>query len=720
MKGVKRVAAARQGYGPRGGRRWVLAILCLGWAWLATGRAAEELPLVDFSQLDAAHVTRQDAQVDVVPPPAGPAWHVQMAHATRPSVTISGDWDLSAYAQVAVSIHNLRSDWLRVVCRIENAQAHEQFYCVSAAHRLAGAGTATMVIDLAAAPPPWVKVQVVGMRQKPWGGAVNGEHALDLEHVTKLVFSVESPAGESEFELRDLRARGWRPVPSPTLRDPATFFPFIDRYGQYVHRDWPGKIHDDSELQAARTAEEADLAAHPGPDSWDQYGGWQAGPAQAATGYFYPLKVGSKWWLVDPAGKLFFSTGITGVRVQQGVTPIAGRETYFAELPPRTGEFAGCYFTPSVPAVMGHYKGQAPLSYNFCRSNCQRKYGADWESTYATMAHRRLRSWGLNTIANWSDASIYELRRTPYVVPLTPAAAPRLEAATGYWGKFYDVYDPAFATTLAGLLTAERGKSIDDPWCIGYFVDNELAWGERDDELANATWRCPPTQPAKQALLAALRARYADLAAFNTAWGTAFADWDAVAANRAAPPDAGKAHADLAAFNAQVADTYFRTVRDTLKAAAPHQLYLGCRFAWHHPAAVAAAARYCDVVSFNLYRPAVASFKLPVEADVPMLIGEFHFGALDHGGFAAGLVSVADQAARGAAYTSYVQGAVQHPQFVGCHWFQYYDQATAGRPLDEENYHCGFVDVAGTPYPALTTASRALGATLYPARAREK
>ena len=100
-------------------------------------------------------------------------------------------------------------------------------------------------------------------------------------------------------------------------------------------------------------------------------------------------------------------------------------------------------------------------------------------------------------------------------------------------------------------------------------------------------------------------------------------------------------------------------------------------------------------------------------ADVPLLIGEFHFGALDRGLFHTGLVPVADQAARAQAYKDYVQGAVRHPQFVGCHWFQYQDEPTIGRVYDEENYQIGFVDVADTPYAETIAAARELGRNLY-------
>jgi len=119
------------------------------------------------------------------------------------------------------------------------------------------------------------------------------------------------------------------------------------------------------------------------------------------------------------------------------------------------------------------------------------------------------------------------------------------------------------------------------------------------------------------------------------------------------------------------------------------------------------------VVSYNIYKPGVASFEFNGGADVPLLVGEFHFGALDRGLFHTGLVPVENQQARAEAYRNYVRGALKHPQFVGCHWFQYYDEPTTGRCLDEENYQIGFVDIADTPYAETIAACRDVGYSLY-------
>ena len=94
------------------------------------------------------------------------------------------------------------------------------------------------------------------------------------------------------------------------------------------------------------------------------------------------------------------------------------------------------------------------------------------------MSHRRLRSWSMNTIANWSDSQIFLMRKTPYVVSAGSSGAKSIEGSSGYWGKFPDPFDPSFRAAIERRMSWERDKSAGDPFCIGYFVDNELGWGD--------------------------------------------------------------------------------------------------------------------------------------------------------------------------------------------------------------------------------------------------
>jgi hypothetical protein len=98
---------------------------------------------------------------------------------------------------------------------------------------------------------------------------------------------------------------------------------------------------------------------------------------------------------------------------------------------------------------------------------------------------------------------------------------------------------------------------------------------------------------------------------------------------------------------------------------------------------------------------------------VPLIIGEFDFGALDRGMFHPGLVEVESQEARGEAYKSYVRSVLEHSQLVGCHWFKYRDEPTTGRTWDDENYQVGLVDVCDTPYVETIEAIREVAADMY-------
>lgn len=247
-----------------------------------------------------------------------------------------------------------------------------------------------------------------------------------------------------------------------------------------------------------------------------------------------------------------------------------------------------------------------------------------------------------------------------------------------------------------------------------------MSWGN-EYSLAEAALKSPADQPAKQAFLADLRAKYGAITGLNAAWGTTHESWEALAGQRTAP-DRKQAAPDLAAFYSRTAETYFRAVRDAIREGAPGQLYLGCRFAWANTrAAAAAAAKYCDVVSYNLYQRSIADFVFDGGADVPLIVGEFHFGALDRGMFHTGLVPVPNQDARAQAYTDYVEGALRHRQFVGTHWFQWQDEPTTGRVYDEETTRSDWSTspTPRTPKPSPPYAAWATGCTDFEWRADE-
>jgi len=104
--------------------------------------------------------------------------------------------------------------------------------------------------------------------------------------------------------------------------------------------------------------------------------------------------------------------------------------------------------------------------------------------------------------------------------------------------------------------------------------------------------------------------------------------------------------------------------------------------------------------------------------DLPIMVGEWHFGALDAGLPASGIGHVPDQASRGKAFRVYLEDAAAKPWWVGVHYFTLYDQSALGR-FDGENYNIGFVDTCSRPYGPLVAAARAGHERMYRVAAGE-
>jgi hypothetical protein len=686
----------------------ISSILTNGNIAMSASRQGQSLVLFDFNRaFDVGSIITNDANVTLS---EDRALRVETGHTNRwPGITLkapAGRWDLSKYEYVSIDIKNQGTKAVTVSCRVDNPGADGRENCVSDNINLNPNTAGTLVVRLF--PTPWrlsEPVELIGMRGAPvYSGKV------DPANITQLLVFVTKPDINHVFDIKNIQAGG-----RIEMLDVKTFFPFIDEFGQYIHKDWPGKTHSLEELIANGKTEQKDLATRSGPDDRNKYGGWIARPRLEATGFFRVEKYKGKWWLVDPEGRLFWSHGIDCVR-SANATPITNREHYYRNLPKADSPFAKFYGGGSW-APHGYYKDHTPYrTYDFSRANFLRKYGPDWENIFAEVTHRRLKSWGINTIANWSDNKIYLMRRTPYVCTISYSCK-RLEGSQGYWGKFYDVFDTSFRQALRERLALEKGRAIDDPWCIGYFVHNEIAWGD-EVSLAVAALVSPADQPAKKVFINDLKTKYETIDKLNDIWGTKHQSWQSLLQSKEAP-DKKKAWADLTAFYTKTAETYFETIRDELKKVAPNQLYMGCRFAWVNDRAAKAAVKFCDIVSYNRYSYSVAEHRLPDNIDMPMIIGEFHFGALDRGMFHTGLRKTIDQQDRADKYKSYVQSALRNPYIVGTHWFQYKDQATTGRG-DGENYQIGFIDICDKPYPEIVKACREVGYNLYEYRLKNK
>ena len=67
---------------------------------------------------------------------------------------------------------------------------------------------------------------------------------------------------------------------------------------------------------------------------------------------------------------------------------------------------------------------------------------------------------------------------------------------------------------------------------------------------------------------------------------------------------------------------------------------------------------------------------------------------------------MANEEARGPAYSKFLKQAVAEPSIVGVHWFQYLDQPVTGRLLDGENGHFGMIGITDLPFTGFVDSVR--------------
>ncbi|WP_422422631.1 beta-agarase [Pseudomonas sp. GZD-222] len=616
--------------------------------------------------------------------------------------------------------------------------------------------TLTSRIDLPAGPAQTVVVPLTassplsqGMRAgppMPWTHEgqrwvlTSSSGELDLKQVVSVTLSMNKPNVAQSLLIERVG------IQDDDQLQKAVYTGLIDGYGQSTRSRWPEKIVSDDQLKAAATREQQQLKGWLAERSQlprDKFGGVNTGPSFDAKGFFRTEKRDGRWYLVTPEGHPFYSLGVNTVAVDGGRTYVTGREAMFTALP-KTGEPLAQFYgegnnNDGNGSSTGRQFNQGRW-FDFYAANLERGHGkacipvAASNTTAAVecpapvldlqrwQGHTldRLQAWGFNTLGNWSEPALGQANRLPYTLPLS-IVGDYTSISTGmdWWGRMPDPFDPRFAMATERAVAIAARDHRDDPWLIGYFADNELAWAAPGSDpkaryaLAYGTLRLTTDVPAKRAFLKQLRDKYRNQAGLSKAWGIDLPAWELMEDPGFEPPlpsaEYPEIEADFKYFQKVFAETYFKTISDSLKWHAPNHLLLGGRFAVSTPEAVTACAEFCDVLSFNFYTPKPQDgydFSQLNALDKPVLVSEFQFGSRDRGPFWPGPMEVAKEEGRGPAYAAFVKAALAEPSIVGVHWFQYQDQPASGRLLDGENGHFGLVGITDVPFQGFVDSVR--------------
>lgn len=486
------------------------------------------------------------------------------------------------------------------------------------------------------------------------------------------------------------------PLGDPSLPSGA----LLDEYGQWTLGDWDGKVGSESTLVERLRHQRSATDGEP-PSDLSQWGGWTERQFEA-TGFFRTHHDGDRWWLVDPDGHPFVSIGLNTVQPRH-LTAYEGLEDALAWLPDDEGRYEDALYD---------YEGESVV--NYLRTNLLRTFGDEaWCEGWAEIVFSHLWSWGFNTAGAWSE---WETARE-FELPYTRCLEVEFERADEAFAGLPDPFDEDVRADAAAV-AAQLEATASDPYMIGYYLGNYGAWTMDEKPPAAGMLERPVALAARDALADALRDEYGTDDTLQRAWGKDVT-FDAIRGPERVTVSTDAAREDLVAFSERMVDRLYRTLAEECRAVDDDHLNLGTRFNGVPQPWALASLSHADVFTTYFYGRDVESTtsanhtefdtdyeRISDRYEVPVLVAEWHHGALDVGLPHFGRYVVEDQAARGEAYRNYFERAISKPWCVGSHYFQLYDQSALGRP-DGENGNIGLFDVCHRPYSALVEAATA-------------
>lgn len=528
---------------------------------------------------------------------------------------------------------------------------------------------------------------------------------MEPEEIDRIEFMNYPSHHNIHIRIGEMRLQETRPecYPLPERK-------LIDEMGQYKSKSWPGKCSSLEELSEKLHRMDQLLPEGYGIPDRSPYGGWTGKKLAGGSGRFSKIKHDNRWWLVDPLGYAFFSMGPDCVGVRSDCR-IDGVEGFLDWLPQSEDpEYEGMF--GEWKKVLEEENPRRSRLFSFEQANLYRVFGGRWKEQWISLMRRQLMQHGMNSLGNWSDPALFSSMKIPYVtsLPEYPTTGQKI------FRDFPDVFSEEYrqnAEKAAEFLAQYR----EDPYLIGYFLGNEPAWAFVDNlVIADEVLYNPERTCCREELIRFLKHRYETPEALEAAWKHSFESFEELY-----QPISGasrfslQAREDMREFSRRMLEAYIAIPSSACRSVDPEHMNLGLRWAWISDPDVVTGWEHFDVFSINCYAVDPTSALNRVQelgVDLPVVIGEFHFGALDRGLTATGLEAVRTQKDRAIAYQYYCEHAAAHSLCVGCHYFQFYDQFALGR-FDGENYNIGLFDICSLPHQELLDGVRAASSRVY-------
>jgi hypothetical protein len=380
-----------------------------------------------------------------------------------------------------------------------------------------------------------------------------------------------------------------------------------------------------------------------------------------ATGFFYPKKIGGRWWLIDPEGHLYLQAGVCSLARGSTKSNLAALQEKFGT-PERWAARTSDFLRENFFTASGGW------------SDVDMLRGAPHRLAYCVMG---------NFMGGFGRSKSLTHQQSGHL---------------GYPQDAIPVFHPEFEAwcdRAAQPLAAAK----DDPWLFGHFSDNELpAPADMLDRHLALDAGNPHLAPGLEAARKWLAARKGSNAEINAE--------------------------DREAFRAYVYDRYFAVTTRAIRKYDPNHLCLGPRMHGpflKSPDLLTVAGRHLDVLALNVYNywtpPTDLTAMWEKQAGKPFLVTEWYVKG-DDAGFknttGAGWI-VPTQKDRAAFYQSFVLALLESRACVGWHWFKYMDNDPEDLRTDPSNRDSnkGMVTIRYEPYADLVAGMKTINREIY-------
>ena len=429
--------------------------------------------------------------------------------------------------------------------------------------------------------------------------------------------------------------------------------------------------------------------------------GPETGLRGTATGFFHMEKIDGRDWPIDPTGRAVILAGTQHIKPQGTFSDAAGYSPY--------GRFVATNY-PSVDA-------------------------------WADETLSRLNDWGFTMLGNACALGILSHKTLPHVRNIQ--LGQRVSRGDPDWyirewqykpcSALPNVFHPDFAAACEWRAREQCAPFKDDPWLIGWFIDNELAWWGTSKRIKGTglyglVAALPQSHSARRVLDAFLAERGYSIDGHAPQAPEGFGGSPPVL-SRDVPREV------KIDFLRLYARTYYEKTVAAIRKADPNHMVMGSRYAGldgAHPVVWEEAGRLCDVVTFNCYPWADLDRGIVLDAEggvpmterlreyhsyakAPLMVTEWSFPAMDHGHPC--LVGAGQrfrtQAERVEATMLFARTLLADPHVAGYDYFKWNDQPKTGSSrYSPEDCNYGLVNDDGVPYEGITQAFKALHSDL--------